>query len=342
MPDAAARTRVPWSGLAVAALTIGLLYLLFRDVDLDQLLASFAAAHPGHLAVVIVVTLQTYLIRAWRWQALLAPLGRVRFRPAFRTTVIGFTATFLLPARVGEVLRPYLLARQEQLSPTATFATVIIERVLDLTAVLILFAVTMPFLGVEVGRETEVAGLVAAAGSVALLGVLFASAGHPERLGLLVDRCTRWLPVKLATLIGTMSRQFAEGLAVMRDLRAVALTLAWSLALWVSICLGIWLTSRAFDLTVPFLGSFLIVMYLVVGVSAPTPGGAGGFQFMYKLAVTQYFGATPEAGLAAGTVLHLVSIVPVIVLGLLFMWQDGLTLGSLKQMRTATGEDARP
>lgn len=342
MPDAAARTRVPWSGLIVAALTLALLYLLFRDVDLDQLLASFAAAHPGHLALVVVVTLQTYLIRAWRWQALLAPLGRVRFRPAFRTTVIGFTATFILPARVGEVLRPYLLARQEQLSPTATFATVIIERVLDLTAVLILFAVSMPFLGVDVGRETEIAGMVAAAGSLGLLGVLFASAGHPERLGRLADSLTRWLPAKAAAVIGTMTRQFAEGLAVMRDLRAVAQTLAWSLALWVSICLGIWLTSRAFDLTVPFLGSFLIVMYLVVGVSAPTPGGAGGFQFMYKLAVTQYFGATPEAGLAAGTVLHLVSIVPVIVMGLLFMWQDGLTLGSLKQMRTATGEDARP
>lgn len=342
MPEAAARTRVPWSGLAVAALTIGLLYLLFRDVDLGLLMASFATIHLGHLALAVVVTLQTYLIRAWRWQALLAPLGRVRFRPAFRTTVIGFTATFLLPARIGEVLRPYLLARQEQLSPTATFATVIIERVLDLSAVLILFAVSMPFLGVDVGRDTEVAGVIAAVGSLVLLGILFASAGHPERFGRLVDRCTRWLPARLSAVISTMSRQFAEGLAVMRDLGALARTLAWSMALWVSICIGIWLVTRAFDLTVPFLGSFLIVMYLVVGVSAPTPGGAGGFQFMYKLAVTQYFGASPEAGLAAGTVLHLVSIVPVILVGLLFMWQDGLTLGSLKQMRTATGEDARP
>ncbi len=68
------------------------------------------------------------------------PIGRARFGPAFRATVIGFTATFLLPGRVGEVLRPYLLARKEGFSAAATFATIVVERVLDLVAVLMLFS----------------------------------------------------------------------------------------------------------------------------------------------------------------------------------------------------------
>ena len=91
-----------------------------RRARLDLLVAGFGA---------VVVT---YVIRAYRWQYLLHPIGRTRFRTAFRTTVIGFAALGVLPARAGDVLRPYLLARQEGLSTSATFATIVMERVLDL------------------------------------------------------------------------------------------------------------------------------------------------------------------------------------------------------------------
>lgn len=331
-------SRIPWSGLIVAAVTLALLWWFVRDLDAGELRRAFASANPWLLAAAVLTTLQTYLIRAWRWQVMLAPLGTVHFGPAFRTTIIGFTATFLLPARVGEVLRPYLLAKQEKLSVSATFATIIVERALDLTAVLLLFAAALPFLGVDVGPETRWAGGVAAVAALVGLGVLFACAGHPERLGLLVDRLTGWLPTRIAAAIGEFARRFAEGLGVMRDPAGLVKTLGWSILLWVSICLGIWLVTRAFGLTMPFAGAFLVVMYLVVGVAAPTPGGAGGFHVMYKLAVTQYFGAGADAAAAAAIVLHLVSFVPVAILGFVFMWQDGLTLGGLKRMNTRETE----
>lgn len=338
MSSPATASKIPWSGLIVAAVTLALLWLFVRDLDAGELRRAFATANPWLLGVAVITTIQTYLIRAWRWQVMLAPLGTVHFAPAFRTTIIGFTATFLLPARVGEVLRPYLLAKQEKLSVSATFATIIVERALDLTAVLLLFAVALPFLGVDVGPETRWAGGVAAVAALVGLGVLFACAGHPERLGLLVDRLTGWLPTRIASAIGEFARRFAEGLGVMRDPAGLVKTLGWSILLWVSICLGIWLVTRAFGLTMPFAGAFLVVMYLVVGVAAPTPGGAGGFHVMYKLAVTQYFGAGADAAAAAAIVLHLVSFVPVAILGFVFMWQDGLTLGGLKRMNTRETE----
>jgi hypothetical protein len=97
--------------------------------------------------------------------------------------------------------------------------------------------------------------------------------------------------------------------------------------------MGIWVTSLAFDLTFPFAGSFLVVMYLVVGVSVPTQGGAGGFHYMYKAAVVQHFGAREETAVATAIVLYFVSAVPITLMGLWFMHQDGLTLGGLKNMR---------
>lgn len=327
------RFHIKWHTVVIVILTMGLLWMFFRNIDLRQTWQAITRAHLGFIVLAVLVTLQTYLFRAWRWQALLRPIGKARFRTAFRTTIIGFTATFLLPARVGEILRPYLLARREGMKATSTFATVLVERLLDMTTVLLLFSIALPLAGVDVGREAEVAGLVAAAVAIAALALLFVFAGHPERLGRFAARLGRRLPARAAGAVAQVVQTFAEGLAVMRTPWHLAVAAFWSVPLWVSIALGIWLTSHAFDLTLSFIGSFIVVGYLAVGVSVPTPGGAGGFHYFYLVALTHFFGANPDVAGAAAIVLHAVSFVPVTILGLLFMWQDGLTLGGLKGMR---------
>ena len=325
--------RLRWHTIFIAALTIGLLWWFLRDQDLRKTADAITRAHWGLIVAAIASVFVTYVLRAWRWQALLQPLGPARFRTAFRTTVIGFMATFLLPARIGEVLRAYLMARQEGFQPASTFATVIVERLLDLVTVLLLFALSLEVSGVSVERDTRVISITLAAVAIVGLIVLFFLAGHPERLGRLASRMTRRLPPRLANLAGHLVQTFAEGLKVMRSPAHLATAVFWSVPVWASIAVGIWLTSRAFDLTFPFAGSFLVVGYLSVGVSFPTPGGTGGFHAFYKLALTQFFGADAAVAGAAAIVLHLVSFVPVTIVGLIFMWQDGLTLGSLKGLR---------
>src|SRR5581483_1228714 len=153
-----------------------------------------------------------------------------------------------------------------------------------------------------------------------------------ERFGRLMAALTRVLPARIASATGRLAHVFAEGLAVLRRPSDLAIVLAWSIPLWVSIACGIWVTSRAFDLTIPFAGTFLVVMYLVVGVSVPTQGGAGGFHYMYQLAVTNHFGASNDKAVAIALVLYFVSAIPVTLLGLFFMHQDGLSLGNLKNL----------
>jgi uncharacterized protein (TIRG00374 family) len=313
----------------VAALTALLVWLFLRNVAFDELGLALRRAHPTYIAAAILVTLQTYLIRARRWQSLLAPIGPSHFRTAFRTTVIGFAVSFLVP-RAGEVVRPYLLARREGLPASATFATIIVERLLDLVTVLLLFAASLPLLDVEVGPDVEASGIVAAVSALGALVVLFVSAGHPERLGGWASRLGRWLPGRLGTALAGFVRTFAEGLAVMRQPGRLAVAVAWSVPLWLSLALGIWLTSLAFDLTFSYPGTFLVMMFLVVGVAVPTPGSVGAFHLAYLWAVTRFFGLDPDTVAAAGLVLHAVSFVPVTLVGLVFMWQDGLTLGRLR------------
>lgn len=334
MSSPTSRPRSSWHALLIAAVTIALLWWFFHNLNFAEVWHAIEGAHLSYIVMAIGATFGTYVLRALRWQALLAPIGHARFRTAFRTTVIGFTATFLLPGRPGEVLRPYLLARAEGFRTASAFATVIIERVLDLASVLLLFGWLLLTADFEVGREVKLAGAGSTVLAVGALGLLVAGAGHPERLGRWAGWITRILPARARDAVVHFVHTFAEGLAVMRRPAPLIVSFVLSILLWMSIGLGIWLTSRAFDLTFSFVGSFLVVMFLVVGVSVPTPGGVGGFHKMYQLAVTTFFGAAAEAAAACAIVLHAVSFVPISIMGLLFMLQDGLSFGSLRAMKS--------
>jgi hypothetical protein len=126
--------------------------------------------------------------------------GPHEFRTVLRTTVIGFAALAILPARVGDVLRPYLLARREGLATTATMATVVMERVLDLIAVLTLLAIYVwGFTGDSplpdrLLNPVKVSATLAAAVSVVLMAVMWVLATHPERIGKLAAAAARILP----------------------------------------------------------------------------------------------------------------------------------------------------
>jgi len=325
--------------ILVLLLTFGLLAFFFRDANFAEVWAETRRADPMLLVTSVVITGITYALRAWRWQSLLAPIGPTHFGIAFRATVIGFATSFLLPARAGEVIRPYVLARKEGIKPTAAFATVILERLLDMATVLLLFGgfvFTVPD-GVLTGDAAQLAyvkfwGGMAAAAAIGGLVMLFVLAGHPERLGRAVSRVERVLPARVARILAQFVETFAQGLAVMRDPTRLAVALLQSFPLWLSIASGIWLTSRAFHITFPYTGSFLVMTLLVVGVAVPTPGQIGGFHAAYQLAVQTFFGASADRAVGAAIVLHAISFVPVTILGVIFLAREGLTLGTATEL----------
>jgi uncharacterized protein (TIRG00374 family) len=332
--------------IVVVALAVALLAWFLRNADLSAVGAELARGRLDLLGLALVATLATYVIRSLRWQYLLRGIGPTRFRNAFRATVIGFAASFLLPARAGEFLRPYLLAQREGLSATAAFATVILERVLDMVTVLILFA---GFLLVgdpgtadadpAVFRAIKLGGLTVAAATVGVLVVFFFLAGHPAALGRAALRVERVLPERLARLVARLAETFAGGLAAVRNPQHLAMVLLWSFPLWLSIAAGIWLVSRAFAIEVGYLDSFLIMTLLVVGVAVPTPGAVGGFHEAYRIGATTFFHAPNDRAVGAAIVLHAVSFVPVTLMGIVFMVQEGLTLGRMRRLAGRPGAE---
>lgn len=321
-----------------------LLVLFLRNTDLRQVGREMARARLDLVLLAVGVTALTYVFRAIRWQYLLAPVGHVRLSTALRTTVIGFAATALLPARAGEFVRPYLLARHEGLSAMAAFATVVLERLLDTVTVLLLFAAFLllfapGFRGAagDAFEHVKLGGLLAAGACAAVLIALFFLAGHPGTLDRLTRALTRVLPQRLAGRVGRLVGLFSGGLATVRHPRRLTVALLLSLPLWLSIATGIWLVTHAFHIDMPLPGAFVIVALLVVGVAVPTPGAVGGFHYFYRLGVTAFYGAANDQAVGAAIVLHAVSFVPVAVAGLILLAQEGLTLARADRL-ARTGE----
>jgi uncharacterized membrane protein YbhN (UPF0104 family) len=333
--------------VAIAVLAIALIALFLRNADLPSVWQEIRRAQLGLLALAIASIFLNMVLRSIRWQYLLEPIGATSFGNAFRTTMIGFAATFVLPARAGELLRPYLLARREGFSATAAFATIVLERVLDLLTVVLLLAVFMTFFdsGPTAGAgavysAVRAGGLVGGLTGVGLLAAMFALAGRPDAVSQAALKLERVLPGRAAHVIARLAGLFAQGLGVARDPTRLAVSLAWSLPLWLSIAFGIWTTSRAFHIDLPFAGSFLIIALLVVGVSVPTPGGVGGFHEAYRLGATAFYGVPNDRAVGAAIVLHAISFVPVTIVGLLYFVNEGFTLKSMSSLAsTAAVED---
>ena len=142
----------------------------------------------------------------------------------------------------------------------------------------------------------------------------------------------RVLPHALARRLARMAQSFSGGLAVARRPRELVAAIVWSLAIWICHAGEVWIVTLAFGMALPVAGSFLLQALLVIGVAVPTPGGVGSFHEVYRFGMTTFFGAANDKAIAAALVLHAISFVPVMLLGLVFMAQDGLSLGRLKEL----------
>lgn len=325
--------------LAVAALALLLLGFFLHNVDLRGVVGEILRARPEWLLLSIATMPVNLAIRAWRWQYLLEPLGTTSFANAFQATAVGFAANSVLPARAGEVIRPYFLARREKLSATGAFATIIVERLLDTLTVLLLLASYVFIFGRDLGSANPVAftamkglGGVAAATSLVALVVLFMLARDPAALGRTLGRLAEVLPSKFAGLLADVAEKFAAGLAAVRRPGRLLVALAISLPLWLCISLGTWAVVQGFHLAVPMTGSFLLTAMLVIGVAVPTPGAVGGFHEALRAGLTLFFAAPNDAAVGAAIVLHAFSILPSLVLGLFFAAHEGLNLTRMRQL----------
>ncbi len=333
--------------VVVLALAVGLVTLFLYNVDVRRVGSEIARSRPEWLALSLGTMFLNLALRAYRWQYLLEPLGRPSFGNAFRATAVGFAANSFFP-RAGEVIRPYFLARSERhhegMTATGAFATIILERLLDVVAVLTLLASFVLVFGRGMAQTNpkwfvilQFSAIAAGGASLLALGTLFVMAGDPVRLSRGIARFEQMLPSAFARKVGGVIEKFARGLAAIRRPGRLLVALIWSFPLWLSIAVGIWAIAVAFRLSIPFTGSFLILGILTLGVAIPTPGSIGGFHEAFRFAATTFYGAPDAAAVGAAIVLHAFSFGPALLLGLFYAAQAGLNISGMRRLADEAG-----
>ncbi|HYV19799.1 MAG TPA: lysylphosphatidylglycerol synthase transmembrane domain-containing protein [Verrucomicrobiae bacterium] len=325
--------------LVSLGLTILFLALFFRSFDLQAAGRAIASASPLFLLLGVALNLFAYLVRAWRWRHLLSPMREgLGLYNLTSTTFIGFMVTFLVPMRIGEIVRPVLLARREKIPATGAIATVALERIFDAMTVMTLFLIfSLSAHGRAVLNPTEVGSAQASAAHLlrqgALAAALLVAVGLPIALALVMwprvivgwlHRLNRGGPESRLGKAIVLLEEFLAGLGSLRRGRELGKIIASSLAMWLVIDLSVWCTLKAFDLPLQFFDIFLLMVALTVGISVPTPGGVGPYEYFCTLALTDLWAVPAAVAGAVALTLHATAMLPTILIGLLLMWRDGV------------------
>ena len=317
-----------------------LLWLFGRNLDWAEVRKAVSDADPYLLTAAVLIICPAYAFRAFRWGALLKPLSAARFADLFAATTIGFSGVFLI-GRAGEFVRPVVLSmRDPRVRPSASLVTIVVERIYDLTAVALIFAINLiwfkpPFsLGVSFDR-VRLAGLGLLA--AIFLGIAFLT-WFRKRSALAIDffqrLLERWrfIPRKLSQLVLRILEQLAQALRVLVDFRELAETTGWTVLVWASIVLANMLVLRAFHLNVGLPETIFVLGWSLVGSLVPTPGGAAGAFHAATAAGLLFLGVKKETAAALSIVLHLIDFGPALLFGLFYVIRGDLSLAKLRAM----------
>jgi len=322
-----------WKTLGGAALSLVFIFLAFRRVSLGQVLLALGRARYGYLLPVLAVIVLSLLLRSLRWQILLAPQQKVKAGILFASLSVGYMANTFLPAHLGEFVRAWHASKQTGLATSSIFATIVVERLIDVFFLLLFLALALavfPFPGWVRHSGMAMLALVVLLGALLLL-----LKRHKQRSLAVCNRLERFLPGKAAVRIREMLDQFLCGIEPLRNRGHYFLVGALSLLIWLCYALCIQLLFHAFA----FVGRFhlswsaaLVVMVVTtISVVVPSsPGYVGSFHFLCQLALGLF--AIPRGpALSYALVLHAVSVFPYFFLGLFFLAREKISLRSLKE-----------
>jgi glycosyltransferase 2 family protein len=328
-------------GLALSILLLG---WTLRDVSLAVVLRHMGEADPLLFVLAIAIATAGFAVRAARWHVLLIPISRATgFRNRFAATTIGFAANNLLPARVGEVVRAFALGRLERIALPAAIGSLAVERVLDgvvLVAFLFLAAASPGFPSVTVaGVDVRAAALPIAAvmmgGGLAFLLLALAPA-RARSVGRGIAR--RFLPGRFQGPVLRAAAGFVTGLAALRDIRLLFLSVVWAVGQWLFLALSFYLGFRAFGIDeVGYVGALFLQSLVSLAVAIPSsPGFFGPFEAAARIGL-ELWGVDPGRAVSFAVGFHLGGFVPVTLIGLWYLWRTPITWGDLK--RADRGEE---
>ncbi|HST11897.1 MAG TPA: lysylphosphatidylglycerol synthase transmembrane domain-containing protein [Terriglobales bacterium] len=334
------RRRAAITGIALAILA-GLVYSQFRmwkNFDWDLFFTQTKSVSAFHILHGIALIYLAYVLRAVRWKIFLRPVRpQASVVGLVAPTVIGFTGLALL-GRPGELIRPYLIAKRENLPFSSQLAVWAVERIFDVGGFTFLFVLAAFF--ATAPKRLQSRGIfeeIAVVLIVIVVGLtLGALAVHRsgEALASWIERRFAHHASNLGHRIAMRIREFRSGLNTIHDKKSLLLLIGASVLMWAMIAVAYKEVAHAYNtpkLEIPQTQIFLLMASSMVGSLVQLPGVGGGSQFATIETLNRIFGVPPELATSCGIMLWLVTFIAIVPVGLLLAHRERLSLRKLSQ-----------
>jgi uncharacterized protein (TIRG00374 family) len=351
-------------GIIVSILFLG--WALYNE-NLGKVWEELLRAQYWALLPALALYFAGVWVRAVRWRILLKPLlPKIGLTRTFEVVVIGYMANDVLPARIGELVRAYVLSRRTGVRKTATLATIFVERVFDgltmigFAAAVVVFTLIwdpnafMTGPGHNLGSILTGLSIPISIGSVVFLSLLvafIAIASSRSRAERVVAFGVRFLPGKLHERGQRLASSFVDGLGSLRSASSLAIVFALSVVAWLMesamyYALGTWGFNLlgGDGLPLPFYAYILATSFANLSTLIPqAPGYVGVFDAIAKVVLVGAFGALSGVATSYVLVLHATLIIPITILGFIYLWRESLSwkdLTGLEKTRAAASQQA--
>ena len=322
-----------WLGVGVS---VFFMVLLFRKIDYNQLWTALVSVDYRFIVLAVACTFVSYFLRAVRWHYLLIPEKRIPLSSLYPATIIGYMANNVLPARLGEFVRAYVLAQREGLQTPTVFASLVIDRLFDgftvmLILLLTLFTLRLPEGLAEAETVLRTGGIVTFAlyaGVVAFLVLLKRQTMRTLTwTGVLLKPFPQRLTDRVIPLLGS----FIGGIRMSSKGGHIVAVLVSSMAVWLLCVIPVDMVLQGFGVHLPITASMFILVLLVFAVMVPaSPGFIGTYHYACFKGLSA-FGITGPVAASIALVLHGTAFFPVIFAGAYHLWRGKISLNAVRK-----------
>lgn len=310
-------------------ISIVLVYLSVRGINFQDVSRDLKKIQFAYVISFIVLVMIMQWLRSYRWGVMLQPMEKIDQLSLFSVTSVGFLAIASIPARIGELARPYLISKRSSIKMSSALGTILVERVLDsftvlAIAVIVLFYTDLPQWMI---RSSIIFFLLAV---VMFCFIIFLILRRDTALNL-INKILSKLPGKFAHKIDELIHHFIDGFQIITNIKLLLYLFLLSALIWLVDVAAIYMLLESFGFGLPAIAAFVLMIILIVGIALPAgPGYIGNWHFACVLALSLFSLAKSEA-LSFALVYHFLSMVIVVVLGVAFLPFNKFSIPDMKK-----------
>ncbi len=316
------------TGILFSIISIVLVYYSVRGINLQDVSNALKKIQFIYVLFFILFVIIMQWLRSYRWGVILQPMEKIDQFSLFSVTSVGFLAIASIPARIGELARPYLISKKSSIKMSSAMGTILVERVLDGFSVLIIAVAVLFF--IKLPSWLIISTFFVFSLTVAMLCCILGLVWHREKALNIINKILGKFHGKFAHKIDELIHHFIDGFQVITDIKILLYLFFLSALVWLVDVLAIYMLLVAFGFNLPAIASFVVMIFLIVGIAIPTAPGYIGTWHLACVRGVMLFGLAEAEALSFAVIYHFLSMVIVLVLGVIFLPFNKFSISDMK------------